>query len=147
MNRAKHPLYMRHYHMMRRCYSEGYPGYDQAGGRGLDVYEGWHDMDTFFQDIEDICGLPTNSWSQLARIDNDRGWYPDNIAGWYDHKAVARNRQDNFMITFHGKTQPLAKWAEETGLHPSTIWNRIHNGWDIDDAMLLPPNKQQRVKK
>jgi hypothetical protein len=144
MNRAKHPLYMRHYMIMRKCYDENSKYYPEAGGRGLTVARRWHNMDNFFADIEDQWGLPPSYYAQLARKDPHKGWYPSNIAGWHDHKFVARNRTDNLHITYKGRTQTLAEWSEELGIPAGTIWSRHEKGKTIEECFGIVDGDRRR---
>ena len=144
MNRAQHPLYMRHYMIMRKCYDENSKYYPEAGGRGLTVARRWHNMDNFFADIEDQWGLPPSYYAQLARKDPHKGWYPSNIAGWHDHKFVARNRTDNLHITYKGRTQTLAEWSEDLGIPAGTIWSRHEKGKTVEEFFGIVDGDRRR---
>jgi hypothetical protein len=50
----------------------------------------------------------------IDRIDNSKGYSPDNCR-WIDAKGQARNKTNNILITYNGKTQPAAAWDEELG--------------------------------
>ena len=72
--KANHPLYGIWKGMRNRCTNpknKAYPGY---GGRGISVCEAWDDFDQFCQDMGDRPS-PTHS---IDRIDNDKGYSPDN---------------------------------------------------------------------
>jgi hypothetical protein len=64
---SSHPLYRVHFTMMARCYDEASRDYGRYGGRGVRVYEPWHDVRLFVAGIEALLG---------PRPD---GWYP---SGW-----------------------------------------------------------------
>lgn len=136
---------MRHYMIMRRCYDENYKDYPEAGGRGLTVARRWHNNDNFFADIEDTWGLPPSPYAQLARLDPKKGWHPNNIAGWTNHKFVARHRMDNLYIKYLGQTMSLADWSEQYGINAQTLWSRIHRGWILDDVFNIQPDKAHRL--
>ena len=147
MNRALHPLYARHYHMMRRCYDDTFPGYENCGGLGLDVCKRWHNMDNYFEDIENMFGLPPAHGIQLVRKNQEKGWYPNNILGWDTQKGPARNRlAGNHMLTYKGKTQPIAVWAEQLGIKHDTLWSRIDMGWPVKQAIETPVGVRRKKK-
>ena len=146
MNKAKHPLYQRWYNIMHRCYQEHSYGWKYAGALGLKVYKPWHTFERFAEDIEQAYGWPQGRDSQLARKDITKGWFPSNITGWTTHQDVARNRRENFMITYNGETRPLCEWGEITGIRASTIWSRLHDrGYTIKQALTKKPNKGDRI--
>ena len=45
-------------------------------------------------------------------------------------------------ITWKGKTQKLARWAEEIGINVKTLYYRIDSGWSIDKALSTPLRKK-----
>ncbi len=55
---------------------------------------------------------------------------------WRKQKAPKRNRSNNRLITFNGKTQPLIAWAEETGIDRTTIARRLKAGWSIERSLM-----------
>ena len=146
MNRAKNPLYIRHYVMMRKCYDDTFPDYRNAGAKGLTVARRWHNMDNFFQDIENQWGLPPGKYSQLARKDPLKGWHPNNIAGWEDHKFVANNRMQNHTYTYLGETLTVAEWARRYDINSYTLWSRlVDRGYTLEKALLTPVRKSRKI--
>ena len=73
--------------MMNRCYNIECNRYDDYGGRGIKVYEEWHDTKNFVKWAEEthIEGYT------LDRIDNDRGYSSDNCR-WADKTTQVLNR-------------------------------------------------------
>lgn len=82
----------RYYNMMKRCNNEDHKDYKNYGGRGITVCEEW-DLDkySFFK------------WSyennyrgdlEIDRIDNDRGYSPDNCR-YISRKENRANRRDS----------------------------------------------------
>ena len=146
MNIANHPLYMRHYHMMRRCYDKTFPAYAHAGALGLTVCKRWHNIYNYINDIEGTYGPPPKRHSQLARKNPEKGWHPSNIEGWTDHQFIANHRNDNMKITYNGKTQSLADWSRESGIKASTLWNRIGRGYTPEQAFTKKLNRGIKLK-
>lgn len=69
--------------------------------------------------------------------------------GWTIEKALTKkvetpSKTGARFITFRGKTQRLAEWAREVGIHEATIATRIDNlGWSIQAALTTPKQTNQ----
>lgn len=51
--------------------------------------------------------------------------------------AQSRNKGNNRVIEFNGKSQCLTAWAEEIGLTREALRNRLNNGWSVEDALTI----------
>jgi hypothetical protein len=60
--------------MKARCYNFNNPQYKDYGGRGIQVYERWHDFRNFFADM----GKRSSKEMTLDRIDNDGNYCSEN---------------------------------------------------------------------
>jgi len=57
-----------------------------------------------------------------------------------EHPYTSRNR----LITYDGRTQSICEWANETGIHRSTIALRLDRyGWSVHDALTKPSKRSQ----
>ena len=75
---SKHPLYAIWQGIKTRIYNSNSDNYFRYGGRGLDMDELWRESFTAFYDWCISCG-----WERglvIHRVDNDRGYHPDNCA-------------------------------------------------------------------
>lgn len=133
------PEYRAWSNMLDRCRNKNSPGFHRYGGRGISVCDEW--AGSFLAFIKDIGERPSSHHS-IDRIDNDGDYCPSNCR-WATSKQQSRNRADNRIIEFNGRSQTLYQWAEETGLNNSTISGRIRNGWPIEKALT---QKSQRDK-
>jgi hypothetical protein len=123
------PTYRSWSNMHTRTYDPTHPSYPNYGGEGVLVCERWASYDAFYEDMGERPDGMT-----LDRIDNTKGYEPGNCR-WATPKEQNRNKRDNVMLTFNGKTQCVAAWGEELGLRPDTITMRLLAGDDTVRAL------------
>lgn len=94
------PEYTCWYDMIRRCHSEGSKSFHNYGGRGIYVCKRWRD--SFLDFLKDVGKRPSNKYS-LDRIDNDKGYFPDNCR-WTtrDIQTANRRRSENTSSRYRG---------------------------------------------
>jgi len=132
--RERHPVYYIWSAMIQRCENPKNKRYKDYGGRGIKVCAEWHDPAVF---IEWALASGWGKGLTLDRIDNDKGYSPDNCR-WATWKEQQRNKRNNHLITFNGKTQSLAAWAEEMGVKRHVLNNRINVlHWPIERALSI----------
>lgn len=127
------PEYMAWRNIKSRCTNESTPGFHLYGGRGISFCDRWHVFENFLEDMGERPG-PGHS---IDRIDNSLGYSPDNCA-WRDKKTQSRNTRSNRLVSFGGKTMPIASWADEVGINRHAIGRRIAAGWSVLDALTVP---------
>lgn len=115
--------------MLQRCNDDNCAAYPGYGGRGIKVSEEWHVFEIFYRDM----GEPPKGLT-LERKKNDGNYSKDNCE-WASRCKQANNRRSNRMITFDGRMQSLASWAHEAGLKPKILWQRLHRGWSMAQAL------------
>lgn len=139
---SKLPLYKRWSDMIQRCTNKNNERYKDYGGRGITVCDEWRDFSTFKAWAEE------NGYSkslQLDRIDNDRGYSPENCR-FVTPKENAGHRRVTAYMECDGRRQSIAAWSRETGIPYDTIRARRLYGWDDERALKTPvikKNKQQ----
>ena len=115
-----------------RCYNENNKEYHLYGGRGITVCAEWlHDFQAFYD------WAMSNGYADdltIDRIDNDKGYSPFNCK-WATRKEQNNNKRSNNLITFNGKTQTIAQWADEKKMKYSTLNSRINRGWSIERTL------------
>lgn len=116
--------------MIQRCHNPKDRSFHNYGGRGIRVCDEWRE--SFSQFIADMGARPEGY--DLDRIDNDKGYGPDNCR-WVSRQRNLNNRRNNRVIEFRGKSQTIAQWASELGMNYRTLNNRINRGWPISRAL------------
>ena len=121
-------IYTLWHQMHQRCREPNRPHY-----RNISVCARWTVFSNFYTDM----GLPPTRQHSLDRIDSTKDYQPDNVR-WATRKEQQRNTTYNVNITYQGKTQCIAAWAEELGLKYWTLHSRIKRGWSIERALTTP---------
>jgi len=109
---SEHPAEYRTWgNMKQRCYNENIPAYRNYGGRGITVCDEWlHDFKQFFKDM----GEKPSSKHSIDRVDNDKGYSPDNCR-WATSTTQSRNTRVN-----------KRNRVGQNGVR----WKQSHNRWE-----------------
>lgn len=122
--------------MRQRCLNSNHTFYSEYGGRGITVCERWlHSFENFLADMGE---RPEET--SLDRIDVTKGYSPENCR-WLSQKGQCRNKRDNLLLTYDGKSLCASEWAEITGITASTIRKRHRAGWDVQRTLTEPMRK------
>lgn len=78
---------------------------------------------------------------EIDRIDNDKGYSPDNCR-WVLRSENCRNRRSNVWLEFRGERKTLIEWCAILGLPEGTLRCRIWAGWSVEDAFTRPIRKK-----
>lgn len=116
--------------VINRCTRENHRNWADYGGRGITICDRWRG--SFPNFLTDMGEPPPGA--TIERIDNDRGYEPGNCR-WATRKEQARNTRRTVDVTYDGRTQSLAAWAEEFGCNYWRIHTRIVKlGWSAERA-------------
>lgn len=129
--------------MKQRCGDPNNKSYKNYGGRGVSVCDAWKNSYKEFRDWALANGYDDNAETHkctIDRIDNNGDYCPENCR-FVSAKEQSRNTRRNRIITYNGETKTLAEWGEATGIYYLTIHYRIKNGWSIEDALTIKPEK------
>lgn len=119
--------------MKSRCMNKSDPSFSLYGGRGIKVCKRWMKFDNFLKDMGDRARGET-----IDRI-NVNGDYESSNCRWATRTIQQRNKRNNRLVLFRGKTVPLIVVSEETGVPYSRLWERIvRRGWGVEDAISKP---------
>lgn len=132
---TKTKTYRTWYSMKQRCFNINDTRYSDYGGRGITVCDRW--KESFENFLEDMGKCPSRQHS-IDRIDNDKGYYPENCR-WATLKEQSRNKRVNRLIEYKGKTQCLTAWAEELNIKRETLSRRLNQlKWSVEKAFTTP---------
>ena len=122
--------------MKDRCCNSKSHAFENYGGRGIDICEEWKNSFSAFAEWAFSNGYSDNL--TIDRIDNNKGYYPDNCR-WANEVEQSQNRRSNYLITYKGETKCIKAWTDELGLPYNKIRRRIcRDHWDIERAFTTP---------
>ena len=129
-NRRRSPELNAWTNMVARCSNPRRPDYQFYGGRGVTVCAEWRvSFAAFLRDMG-----PRPDGCSIDRIDNSRGYAPDNCR-WATKHEQMQNTRATRQITFNGRTQGLSAWAREIGINKESLRTRLERGWSIETAL------------
>ncbi len=126
-------------HMISRCTNPNDINYHNYGGRGITVCKRWRKFENFLEDM----GEPPSAKHSIDRIDNNGNYCKSNCR-WATDTEQQRNTRRNHSVTYNGKTQCIAAWAEEYGINDGTLRSRLRLGWSIEKALTTPVKKRRK---
>jgi hypothetical protein len=124
-------LYSRWGRSIQRCTNSNFIYYQNYGGRGIGICEEWRDFEKFKEWAEGSGFQPHLS---IERIDNDKGYFPDNCK-WVTRKEQGANKRNNHWMTLMGETKTLAQWSRQLSLCQTTIRRRLKRGLSDEEAL------------
>ena len=98
---CRHPLYKKWVNMKSRCYNPNVHDYENYGARGITVCDEWKNNPNAFI----FWGL-CNGWKdglQIDRIDNNKGYSPDNCR----FVAIQENLKNKRHPSRHGERRQI----------------------------------------
>lgn len=143
---SKERLYYIWRDMRYRCQSPKQKEYCNYGARGISLCSDWEDYLKF---KEWALSHGYRDDLTIDRIDNEKGYYPENCR-WATRAQQNRNMRRNNHVIYHGKDYIVAELARKAGINKSVFLNRIMNeGYTIEEAVELPAirgkNKRQLI--
>jgi hypothetical protein len=118
----------------------------------LYFYKGIKVCDEWKNSIDKFCEWAKNNGYekglQLDRIDNSKGYSPDNCR-FVTSKINNNNRDNTFFITYNNERISLKLFVLNNNREKdyNTIFRRIKRGWSHKDAIEIPVKKGNYGKK
>ena len=123
-----HPLYSVWQGMRRRCRNPRATQFKDYGGRGISICPEWDSFDQFVADMG-----PRPDGYSLDRIDNDKGYSPDNCR-WAPRVEQQRNQRRTLKVVIEGTEYLVSELHHLTGLKNETIINRASKGMTYEEV-------------
>ena len=132
--------------MKNRCYYEKSKAFKHYGGRGIKVCDEWKNSFISFYEWSMKNGYDENAERGQCTIDriDVNGNYEPNNCRWATIKQQANNTRRNHFIEYNGKTQTVSQWANELGVEPDSIFNRLQKGFTEEEALTLKFNERRK---
>lgn len=121
--------------MKARCNNPNNTYYQNYGGRGISLCDEWKNDYLAFHIWSMSHGY--NDELTIDRIDNDKGYSPDNCQ-WVTRTVQMSNTRMNHYIEFNGITLTTSQWAEKVGLPRSAMFGRLKRGWSVQKILTTP---------
>lgn len=123
-----------HRGMIDRCRKPSCPAFLNYGARGISICDEWlENFDAFYE------WSVANGYSSdltLDRIDNDKGYSPDNCR-WATRQQQAQNRRSTNIQYAFGEEKCFTEWMRDTRTVVSipTVRQRLKSGWEFESAI------------
>ena len=130
--------------MLTRCYCPNHPEFNIYGGRGITVCSEWNNREKEKGMSRITKGfIAFRKWAMnngyadnltLDRIDNDKGYSPDNCR-WVTMTEQVRHRSCARNVAYKGETHSIKEWSEILGINYHTLCSRIVlRHWGVERA-------------
>lgn len=116
-----------------RCLNPNHNSFKDYGGRGITICDEWLGRNGFtnFYNWATQNGYQDNL--TIDRINVNGNYEPSNCR-WITMANQQKNKRNNVLITFQGKTQNISDWSRELKIPRNTIDYRYTKGWSLEDV-------------
>ena len=128
--------------MKQRCLNPNAQAYKGYGARGITVCDSW--KKSFANFLADMGEAPDGM--SLDRIDNDKGYMPENCR-WASQQQQNRNHRGCVFIEYQGQRMTIVEWSEQTGISAKTLHARYAKGWIVDDIFRTEKTRPVKARK
>lgn len=129
-----------HFNMIQRCTNPNSTYFPRYGGRGITVCHEWRTRNNF---KEWALSHGYRNDLTIDRIDNDKGYSPDNCR-WVTPSQNCCNRSTTHFVTAFGKRQSLMEWSRELNISYNTLKKRVTDHHE-DGEYLLRSSRRKAV--
>ena len=140
---SKTRLYQCYKLMKNRCYNTNNIRYYLYGGRGIKVCDEWLGESGSSNFIEWSLNNGYNDSLTLDRIDNDKGYSPNNCR-WATRKQQSNNLRTNRKLIIDGAEYTISQLADKYNIPYSILSGRIRNNWSIEKCINTPVKKWRK---
>jgi hypothetical protein len=130
---SKHPAFAVWRSMLDRCKLPSHQAWKNYGGRGISVCGRWQEaFENFWADM----GPGYRRGLDLDRVDNNGPYSPENCR-WVDRRSNTMNKRSSIRLV------DVPALSAASGIGRSTLYNRIRQGWGLDE-LTRPPSYANR---
>lgn len=127
-----------------RCYNKNSIDYQNYGGRGIKMFDGWiYNYEAFRDYVQKLPNYNEKGYT-IDRINVNGDYIPGNIR-WADSETQSNNRRDNHFLELNGEILTVKQWSNRLGIKYSTLMNRIKMGWSDEDILTRPIEEHKRA--
>lgn len=119
----RNPIYYQWKNMIKRCYSHKDSNYSNYGGRGIYVCDLWLNSYTEFHSWAISAGYASSL--HLDRIDNNKGYNPDNCH-YVTPRANANNRRNNIICNLDGEKMSISDVSDKLQINHLVVRSWYH---------------------
>ncbi len=122
--------------ILSRCNNKKSHAFKNYGKRGIKC--GWNSFEEFKSDmyssyVEHVKKYGVKN-TQIDRKDNN-GSYTKINCRWATLLQQGRNKRNNVLIKFNGKSFCMSEWEQILGLRKGLVWQRLNQNWSIEKAL------------
>lgn len=130
--------------MRQRCTNPRSKKFAEYGARGITVCNRW--IESFENFLADMGERPSPKHT-IERIDNARGYQPDNCT-WAIQRTQQQNRRDNNVVTYQGESLCISEWTRRLDLPVGLVSQRLHRlGWTVEKALNTPSQAERWTRR
>jgi hypothetical protein len=126
--------------MIQRCTNPLNDAYKNYGTRGITVCDRWlNSFENFYADM----GRRPSKEMTIDRIDNDKGYYPDNCK-WSDKFEQNQNKRETLFVFIDGARRSLSDECRKRGFNYGTAFSRFKRGLPIDEIFKMEDSRYRK---
>ncbi len=125
--RSNHYLYKTYQSIKKRCLNKTAHAYERYGGRGITVCDRWLGPGGFSNFIKDMGERPEGH--SLDRIDNNKGYSPDNCRWATRHQQAANMRNNNEIVGVR-YVESKRRWSGQLTINGKVYYKSFPNKID-----------------
>ena len=111
--------------------------------RGITVCERWKSFENFFADM----GPRPSAKHSIDRHPDNNGNYEPRNCRWATAQEQARNMRSSLYVVHGGVRILFMDLVDQLGVDRSVVYGRLKNGWSLEEALAIPPNKHKKKRK
>ena len=143
-NTKAHPDEYRSWRGMHdRCYGHDEKDVRNYQSRGITVCERWKSFENFLADM----GPRPSPKHSIDRYPDNNGNYEPRNCRWATAQEQMRNIRNSLYVVHGGVRILFMDLVDQLGVDRSVVYGRLKNGWSLEEALAIPPNKHKKKRK